>query len=81
MTDLTVLYQWFNENRTGIINGHLEECVLIKDNAVIGYYPNTDAALAAAQKTGFSMGSFLIQDCITKDEDVMMYYNRAVCFG
>lgn len=81
MANLNDLYKWFDENRSAIIDSHLNECVLIKDNSVIGYFPNTDAALLAAQKNGFSIGDFLIQDCITDEEDTMMYYNQAVCFG
>jgi len=81
MINLDDLYKWFDENRDSIIANHLNECVLIKDNSVIGYYPNTDAALSAAQENGFSMGDFLIQDCISDEEDTMMYYNQAVCFG
>jgi hypothetical protein len=79
--DLNVLYQWFNENRENIIQNHNGECVLIKDNTVIGYYPNTEAALSNAESRGYDIGEFLIQDCVSKVEDTMMYYNQAVCFG
>ena len=83
MENLDDLYKWFDEKRETIITDHLNECVLLKDNSVIGYYPNTDAALSAAQKNGFKMGEFLIQDCITDEEEIMLYYNydQAVCFG
>jgi hypothetical protein len=83
MEDLDDLYKWFDENRDPIITNHLNECVLLKDRSVIGYYPNTDAALSAAEKKGFIIGEFLIQDCITDEEEIMLYYNynQAVCFG
>jgi hypothetical protein len=81
MENLSDLYKWFDENRDSIITNHLNECVLLKDNAVIGYYPNTDAALSAAQKNGFVIGEFLIQDCITAEDEIMIYSNQAVCFG
>ena len=81
MEYLKELYKWFDENRDSIIAGHIDECVLLKDNTVIGYYLNTDAALSAAYKNGFVMGEFLIQDCITAEEKSMTYYNQAVCFG
>lgn len=81
MENLDDLYKWFDENRDTIITNHSNECVLIKNNSVIDYYPNTDAALIAAQKNGFLIGEFLIQDCVTDEEDTMMYYNQAVCFG
>ena len=81
MENLKELYKWFDENRDTIIANHMGECVLLKDNAVTGYYPNTDAALSAAHKNGFIMGEFLVQDCITAEEESMTYYNQAVCFG
>ena len=81
MENLKELYKWFDKNRDTIIDSHINECVLLKNNSVMGYYPNTDAALSAAQKNGFIIGEFLIQDCITAEEESMTYYNQAVCFG
>jgi hypothetical protein len=81
MTDLSALYKWFDINRDQIIADHTGECVLLKDNSVIDYYPNTEAALSGAQKHGFTLGEFLIQDCKTKDADQLIYYNQAVTFG
>ena len=81
MENLKELYKWFDENRDSIITNHIDECVLLKNNAVIGYYPNTDAALSAAHKNGFAMGEFLIQDCITAENESITYYNQTVCFG
>ena len=81
MTDLSSLYQWFNTNRGGIIKGHEDEQVLLKDNTVIGYYPDVEKALLDAAEKGFTVGEFLIQRCITEEADTMMYYNQAVFFG
>jgi hypothetical protein len=83
MVDLDDLYKWFDENRDSVIANHLNECVLLKDNSVIGYFSNTEAALSAAQEKGFNMGDFLIQHCITDEEEIMLYYNynQAVSFG
>ena len=83
MDILDDLYIWFDENRKTIITGHLNECVLLKDKSVIGYYPDTETALSAAQEKGFNMGEFLIQDCITDEEELMLFYNynQAVSFG
>ena len=75
MENLDDLYKWFDENRVSIITNHLNECVLLKDKSVIGYYPKTDAALSAAEKRGFIIGEFLIQDCITVEEELMLYFN------
>jgi hypothetical protein len=81
MADLNSLYQWFNENRGSIIEGHEDEKVLLKDNTVIGYYPDVEKALLGAAEKGFTVGEFLVQRCITEEADTMMYYNQAVIFG
>jgi phospholipase C len=81
MTNLDDLYKWFDENRDIITKGHEDEHVLLKDNTVVSYFPDDDKALEYAQKSGFTMGEFLIQECISKDEESMYYYNEAVSFG
>ena len=81
MKNLGELYKWFDENRDSIIANHSDECVLLKDNLVVDYYPDTEAALSAAEEKGFAMGEFLIQDCISDEDETMIYYNQAVSFG
>ena len=81
MINLDDLYKWFDENRGAIIKGHKGERVLLKDNSVISYFADDDKALEYAQKSGFAIGEFLIQECISKDEESMYYYNEAVSFG
>lgn len=80
MADLNKLYQWYQEHRAEIIKGHENEQVLLKDNEVIGYYTTEEAALVDVAKRGFQLGDFLIQKCISEEEDRMVYYNKAVCF-
>jgi len=81
MENLDSLYVWFDENRDEIIKGHDREHVLLRNNAVISYFPDDGKALEYARKSGFFMGDFLIQECISKDEESMYYYNEAVSFG
>ena len=81
MINLDDLYKWFDENRSAIIKGHEGERVLLKDNSVISYFADDDTALEYAQKSGYAIGDFLVQECISKDEESMYYYNEAVSFG
>jgi hypothetical protein len=81
MIDLNDLYKWFDENRETIIKGHKGDHALLKDNTVVSYFKNDNKALEYAQKSGFAIGEFLIQECISKDEESMYYYNEAVSFG
>ena len=81
MTNLDNLYKWFDQNRDFIINGHYGEYALLKDDEVIAYFSNERDALESAKKSGFSMGEFLIQECVPKEKECMYYYNEAVSFG
>jgi hypothetical protein len=81
MVNLDNLYRWFDENRVSIIKGYEGQHVLLKDDVVISYFHDDNKALEYAQKSGFSMGEFLIQECIPKEEECMYYYNEAVSFG
>ena len=81
MINLDDLYKWFDENRGTIIKGHEGDRVLLKNNTVISYFCDEDKALEYAQKSGYSMGEFLIQECITKDEECMYYANETATFG
>jgi len=80
MKNLDDLYKWFDENRDTIIKGHEGNHVLLKDDKVVSYFHDDFEALEYAQKSGFEMGEFLIQECISKDEESMYYYNEAVSF-
>jgi len=81
MTDLDDLYRWFDKNRDAIVKGHEGEHVLLRGSSVISYFHDENAALEYARESGFPMGDFLIQECISKDEECMYYYNEAVSFG
>jgi hypothetical protein len=79
--NLDDLYKWFDLNRESIICGHIGEYVLLKDNSVITYFAKENDALKYAEKSDFAIGEFLIQECISKDDECMYYYNEAVSFG
>jgi len=81
MSNLDDLYKWFDEHRDAIIRGHKGEYVLLKGNAAEKYFHDEDKALDYAKYSGYSMGDFLIQECISKEEECMYYYNEAVSFG
>jgi hypothetical protein len=81
MVNLDDLYKWFDDNRDKIMKGHEGQYVLLKENTVISYFQDNNKALEYARESGFVMGEFLIQECISKDEECMYYYNEAVSFG
>ena len=81
MANLDDLYRWFDDNRDAIIKGHGGEYVLLKNNAVESYFHDENKALEYARLSGFSIGNFLIQECISKENECMYYHNEAVSFG
>jgi hypothetical protein len=81
MINLDDLYRWFDQNRRTIIDGHYGEYALLKENSVVSYFSNENEALQYARESGFPMGEFLIQECVSKEKESMYYYNEAVTFG
>jgi hypothetical protein len=67
------LYRWFKRNREALIKGHHGESVLIHDNRALGYYPDFDAAVDAAEEMGLEDGSYLAHDCLYEDEDYLLF--------
>lgn len=78
---LTSLYCWFDISRDEIIKNHKGERVLIHNNSVVGYYPDKESALIAARDKGLKLGEFLVQRCITAEEDICYVYTPGVYFG
>lgn len=81
MSKLKDIYLWFDNNRDNIITDHKNKFVLLADNKVIDYFPDMKTALERARQSNFTVGSFLIQRCITKEDDTLVYHNMAVTFG
>ncbi|MFI3257656.1 MAG: hypothetical protein R3Y36_05100 [Spirochaetales bacterium] len=78
---LKELYKWFDKNRNIIIKDHVNQVVLLKDNAIIAYYDDEKTAIEEALNKGLKQGDFLVQRCISAEEDGMTYYNKAVKFA
>ena len=79
--NLKSLYSWFDITRNDIIKGHEGERVLLSNNAVLGYYPDKQAALIAAKSKGLQLGEFLIQKCISKEEEMVYVYTPGIFFN
>lgn len=71
--ELKSLYNWFDINRASIIAGHEGERVLLANNAVIGYFPTKESALKIAFAKKLKYGEFLVQWCITAEEETKRF--------
>lgn len=72
---LQSLYNWFDINRSSLIKNHKGERVLISDNQNLGYFSDEHSAVDYAKQHGLKLGNFLVQRCITSDEEEQMFYN------
>lgn len=79
--NLKALYSWFDMKRDEIISGHENERVLISGNEVLGYFTDERTAVAEALKRGLEPGNFLVQRCITENEELQMFYNVNLAVG
>jgi len=77
---LRTLYNWFDIQRDYIIKGHEKEWVLISDYEVLGYFSTLNDGVAYAKKIGLKVGNFLVQMCITSDEELRAIYNADIQF-
>ena len=75
---LKSLYDWFSISRDDVIKGHEKEVVLLADNSVMGYYPDKETALIDAKSKGLKLGEFLVQRCVTEEEESMYVYTPEV---
>ncbi len=81
MTDLDKLYEWFDKNRTKLIKGHEKEFALLHENAVIGYYDSLKSAVEEVSRKNLVEGSFLIQECLSIEDETVSFYSNRVAFA
>lgn len=78
MYDMKDDYNWFEENRDSIISGHYTEYALIQSRMVLGYFKTDTDAIEHMKPT--PIGNFIVQHCLTADEEVNFYYTGQFSF-
>ena len=70
-------FYWAHQDK--IVDGHIDEYVVIKDKQVCGYYKTEEEAFEsmAAEK----LETFIVQKCKLPGTDIENYYNSAVAFA
>ena len=71
-------FQWFTENRESIIKDHIGQRVVIKDKQVKGYYDTDQEAIEAMKPV--PLGEYIVQRCLTEDDDTEYYYTGRYSF-
>jgi hypothetical protein len=67
---ITDEYSWFDANRDRIITGHHGEEAVIQNHRVLGYFPDLGTADDYMLDRGEEQGTYTIQRCMTKDEEL-----------
>ncbi len=72
------LLEYYRSIQTSLAQEHHGEFVLIHDSAVVGFYPDLKAAYWTAVDEKFlELGSFLIRECISPEEEMpLTFFSR-----
>lgn len=79
MYDMEDDFKWFEENRDSIIADHHNEYALIQNHKVVGYYKTDTNAITHMKPT--PIGNFIVQPCLTAEEEVNFYYTGRFAFS
>jgi hypothetical protein len=72
-------FTFYEENQKQIIQGHIDEFVVIKDRQVRGYYKLEEDAFDSMINE--KLGTFMVKRCQEPGTDVIKYFNNAVAFA
>jgi hypothetical protein len=70
-------FYWAHQDE--IVNGHINEYVVIKDRQVCGYYKTEEEAFESMATE--KLETFIVQKCQLPGTDIENYYNNAVTFA
>ncbi|MDR1099462.1 MAG: hypothetical protein LBL28_03180 [Treponema sp.] len=72
-------FTFYDAHQKEIVEGHLDEFVVIKDQKVAGYHKTEEDAFDSM--IGEKLGTFMVKRCQTPGTDVIKYFNNAVSFA
>ena len=72
-------YKYFEKMSSKFVKEHSSEFVLIKDEKAAGFNKTIDEALKKASEK-FELGTFLVQQCLEKEESIQKYHSMVLFF-
>jgi hypothetical protein len=72
-------FTFYVAHQKEIVEGHLDEFVVVKNQKVVGYYQTEEDAFDAM--IGEKLGTFMVKRCQLPGTDVINYFNNAVAFA
>ncbi|MCL2007698.1 MAG: hypothetical protein FWG77_06385 [Treponema sp.] len=70
---------YYKTNQDEIVQGHLDEFVVIKGRKVRGYYKSEEEAFDSMLDE--ELGTFMVKRCQKTGTDILEYFNNAVSFA
>ena len=70
---------YYKTNQDKIVQGHLDEFVVIKNQQVCGYFKTEEDAFDSMINE--ELGTFMVKRCQKPGTDVIEYFNNAVAFA
>jgi len=70
---------YYEANQDKIVQDHINEFVIIKDQKVQGYHKTEEDAFDSM--LGNELGTFMIKRCQKPGTDVIKYFNNSVMFS
>ena len=72
-------FLYYKTNQGKIVQGHLNEFVVIKNQQVCGYFKTEEDAFDSMITE--ELGTFMVKRCQKPGTDVIEYFNNAVVFA
>jgi len=72
-------YALYDSHRGEFLAEHAGKFVVIKGDRIVGFYPSERVALEAMKSE--QLGTFLVQQCQSIDEETARYASRVVAFA
>ena len=70
---------FYKANQEKIVQGHLDEFIVIKNQQVCGYYGSEEEAFDSMVNE--ELGTFMVKRCQKPGTDKIEYFNNAVAFA
>jgi hypothetical protein len=71
-------FEYYTAHQDEIVDGHINEFVVVKDSNVLGYYMREADAFEAMK--AHELGTFIVKKCRVRGTDMVTYYNNRVSF-
>lgn len=80
MADLKILFQWYLDNQSQLVERYNGKYLVIKDNQVVDAYDDERTAYFDAEAK-YGLGNFIIQLCTPGEKDYTQHFMSRISFA